>query len=174
MGSIAQIRLWAGHPFPRTELSCGLCDGRAERGDAVEHSDTDLELGDLTIELACGQALAEQLDAVHLGLGPASAVIAAPWSPRWFDRHALMCAGFRCVRQPRRCRVSTVWHSCGVDVGGGTSGGVGVMTLAGIEGAIGGDGGDLLFERDLVEQFVAGQVIQSVRRHPDLRGVALA
>jgi hypothetical protein len=34
-----------------------------------------LELGDLTVELACGEALTQALDAVHLGFGSASAVI---------------------------------------------------------------------------------------------------
>ena len=36
---------------------------------------------------------------------------------------------------------------------GRTSSGNGVMALAGVEGAVGGDAGDLLLERDLVEQF---------------------
>ena len=36
-------------------------------------NDTDLELGHLTVEVARGQALTQQLDAVHLGFGAASA-----------------------------------------------------------------------------------------------------
>ena len=44
-------------------------------------NDTDLELGDLTVELARGEALAQEFDAMHLGFGAASAVIPAPSSP---------------------------------------------------------------------------------------------
>lgn len=61
--------------LPSIDLSCGLCDGRAEPGEAVEDGNPDLELGDLTVELARGEALARELGAVHPGLGAASAVI---------------------------------------------------------------------------------------------------
>lgn len=71
-----------GRPFlSRTELSCDLCEGRAEGGKAVEDGDSDLELCNLTVEVARGQALPEELDAVHLGFSAASAVITAPSSP---------------------------------------------------------------------------------------------
>ena len=62
-------------------LSHGFRDGDAERGEAVEYGNQDLELGDLTVEFARGQALAQQLDAVHFGFCTASAVIPAPSSP---------------------------------------------------------------------------------------------
>ena len=68
-------------PFPRTHLSCGLCDRYTEGGVTVEHGGADLEFGDLTIEVACHEALPQQLYAVHLRLGAASAVVAAPFSP---------------------------------------------------------------------------------------------
>jgi hypothetical protein len=64
-----------------TDLSQGFRDGDAERGEAVQDGNADLELGDLTVELARGQALAQELDTVHLGLGAASAVVSAPSSP---------------------------------------------------------------------------------------------
>ncbi len=38
-------------PFPRTDLSRDLCDGDAERGEAIEHGDPDLELRNLTVEV---------------------------------------------------------------------------------------------------------------------------
>jgi hypothetical protein len=57
-GSVAQIGREADLPFPRIDLSCDLCDGCAERGEAVEHRDPDLELCDLTVEVPCAQALA--------------------------------------------------------------------------------------------------------------------
>lgn len=58
-----------------------ICDGGSECGEAVQDGDTHLELRDLTVEVACGEALTEQLDTVHLGLCAASAVIPAPSSP---------------------------------------------------------------------------------------------
>lgn len=42
-----------------TDLSREFCDGRAERGEAVQDGDTDLEFCDLTVEVPCAQALAE-------------------------------------------------------------------------------------------------------------------
>ena len=41
------------------DLSYGLCDGYAESGVAVEHRDPDLELGDLSVEVPCHEALAK-------------------------------------------------------------------------------------------------------------------
>ena len=67
--------------FPGTELSHSLCDGYAERGEAVQHGDLDVELRDLAVEIPRSEALARQFDAVHPGLCAAPAVIAAPSSP---------------------------------------------------------------------------------------------
>ena len=80
-----------GFPFPRTDLPHGFRYGSAERREAVQDGDTNLELGDLTVELARGEALARQLDAMHLGLCAASAVIAAPSSP-YGSTDTLRCA----------------------------------------------------------------------------------
>lgn len=49
--------------------------------EAIENCGTDFELGDLTIEGAGCDALAEQLEAVHLRLDQAAAMIAAPLFP---------------------------------------------------------------------------------------------
>ena len=68
-------------PLSRTDLSYGLCHGYAERGEAVEHGNADLELGDLTIEVPGHEALAQQLHTMHLRLDAASAVISAPMAP---------------------------------------------------------------------------------------------
>ena len=65
-------------PFPRTELSHSRCDGYAEGGEAVQNGDADLELGDLTVEVPGGQALTQQLDAVHLCFCAASGHIDYP------------------------------------------------------------------------------------------------
>lgn len=67
--------------YPRSDLSCDLSDGGAERGEAAEHGDTGLELGHLTVEIPWAQALAEQLDSVQLRFDASSAVIATPSSP---------------------------------------------------------------------------------------------
>ena len=52
-------------PFPRQPHPTAFCDWGAERGEAIEHGDTDLEHGDLTVEIPGGQALPQELDAVH-------------------------------------------------------------------------------------------------------------
>ena len=77
----AQIRCRPKFPFSWTDLSHGFSDGYAERSEAVQDGDTDLELGDLTVEIPSCQSLAQQFDAMHLGFDAAPSVIAAPSSP---------------------------------------------------------------------------------------------
>ena len=113
-------------PYPRTDLSHDLCDGHAERSEAVHHGDPDLDLRDLTIKVPRGQTLAQQFHTIHLGLDAASAVVAfgaalepmAGWPltivARWSDRSVLMRAGLRFVRSPPPCRASTAWRFSGV------------------------------------------------------------
>jgi hypothetical protein len=50
-----------------------------------------LDLCNLTVEVPRGQALPEELDAVHLGFCAAPAVVPAPSSPHG-STHALRCA----------------------------------------------------------------------------------
>ena len=57
------------------DLSYGLCDGYAKSCVAVEHGDPDMELSDLPVEVSCHEALARELDAVHLFFCAATAVI---------------------------------------------------------------------------------------------------
>ena len=52
-------RLMAVVSLTRTDSSHGFRDGYAERGEAVQHGDTDLELCDLTVEVPGGQPLAK-------------------------------------------------------------------------------------------------------------------
>lgn len=106
---IAQNGDCPAFPFPRTDLPCGLGDGRSKGGEAVQDGDTDLELRDLTVEVPGAEALAQQFHRVHSGLCAASAVISSgdtlepvagrPLTivARGFDPHALICAGPRCV-----------------------------------------------------------------------------
>jgi hypothetical protein len=49
----------ADFPFPLTDLSCDLCDGRAEGGEAVQDGNADLEFGNLTVKVARHKALAQ-------------------------------------------------------------------------------------------------------------------
>ena len=82
------------------DSSHGFSDGYAERGEAVQDGHTDLELGNLTVEVPRHEALTQQFHTVHLGLVAASAVVSAPSSP---ERAAEV---FRCsqglvARDPR-------------------------------------------------------------------------
>ena len=112
-------------PFLWTDLSDELCDGCAERGEAVQDGDTNLELRNLTVEVTRHETLTQKLYAVHLCFDAAPAVISfgaalgpvAGWPltifARWFGRSAVMRAGLRFGRLPRGCRASRAWRSCG-------------------------------------------------------------
>jgi hypothetical protein len=62
-----------------------LCDalglGCAEAGKAVEEGGADVEIGGLTLEGAGHEALAQELEASHLGLNATSTVASAPGAP---------------------------------------------------------------------------------------------
>jgi hypothetical protein len=75
------------------DLPHGFCDRDAEGGVAFHDGDADLDFRDLTVEVPCHEALAQQFHAVHLCLDAASAVVAAPVSP---DRAAEV---FRCSQR---------------------------------------------------------------------------
>jgi hypothetical protein len=68
-------------PLPRTDLAYGLSNRHAKGRIAIEHGDTDLDLGDLPVEVPCHERLAHQFEAVHLGFDAASSVVSAPASP---------------------------------------------------------------------------------------------
>jgi len=68
-------------PFPGRTYTTAVCNGYAERSEAVEHGDADLELGHLTADVPSHEALAQQLHTMHLRLDAASAVISAPMAP---------------------------------------------------------------------------------------------
>ena len=139
-------------PFPWSDLSHGFSGGYAGRGEAVQDGVTDVELGNLTVEVPSGQTLAQHFHTLHLGFDAASAVIAGPSLP---DRPA---EAFGCaqglvtrdrsgsVRLPR-FTVFPSRYDCRWAAGDNC-----VVTLPGVEGTVGGDAGDLLIRRDLVEQ----------------------
>ncbi len=68
-------------PFPRTELFHSHYERYAKRGVAFQHGDTNLEFGDLAIEVARHEGLAKQLDTVHLCFDTDLPVVSAPSSP---------------------------------------------------------------------------------------------
>ena len=65
-------------PFPRTDLFHGLCDRGAERCVAVQHSNTDLEFGNLTVEVPRHEPLAQQFDTMHLRFDAAPSLPKGP------------------------------------------------------------------------------------------------
>ncbi len=58
-------RLKVSLPFSRLTSADGLRSGDAESGEAVEDGDAELKFGGLTIEVAGGELLTEQRQAVH-------------------------------------------------------------------------------------------------------------
>ncbi len=140
-------------PFPRTDLSQGFCDGDAECREAVRNGNAEVKLGDLTVELARGEALAQELDAVHLGLGATSAVLPAPSSPDG-STDTLRCAqDLVAGDRPGGVGLPGFGILARWDDRCGTAGSDGIMALAGVESAVGGDGGNFLLGWDLIEQF---------------------
>lgn len=89
---------------------------------------------------------------MHLGLCAASAVIAAPSSPDG-STDALRCPeDLVSCNGPSGVRLPRFGVLAGWDDRGSPAGGDRVMALAGVEGPVGSDAGDLLPGRDLVEQ----------------------
>jgi len=151
-GSVAEIGWCRGFPFPRTDLSRGLCDRDAERGVAVQNGDTDLKFRDPSVEVPRHEALPQQFHAVHPRFDAASAVVSAPSSPE--DTTEV----FRCPQ----CFVS-----CGRAGGDGlprfgvllgrddsVDAAVSdcIVAFSGVVGTVGSDAADLLARQDLVEQ----------------------
>ena len=78
---VAQIRRGPEYRFPWTDLSCARRDRCSKGGEAVQDRGPDLKLGDLSVEAARHAALAQELEAAHLGFGQTSLVIACPALP---------------------------------------------------------------------------------------------
>jgi len=55
-----------GPPLSPDRLTYGFSDGYAERGEAVQDGNADLELGNLTVEVPRHEALTQQFDTVQL------------------------------------------------------------------------------------------------------------
>ncbi len=129
-----------------------LCDRYAERSVAVQHGGADLEFCDLTIEVAYHEALPQQLNAMHLRLSAASAVISAPFSPdgatEVFRGAQGPVAGDR-ARGQRFPRLGVLaWRNDGM----GASVGDGVVALARVVGAVRGDCAEVHINGELVKE----------------------
>jgi hypothetical protein len=105
------------------------------------------------VEVPSGQTLDQQFHAVHLRFDAATAVVAAPSSP---DHPA---EEFRRVKRlvARDCAKGVRFPRLGALAGrydrSSATGSDGIVTLAGVEGTIGGDARNLLIWRDLVAPF---------------------
>tara|TARA_B100002051_G_C16668665_1_gene603228 strand:+ start:222 stop:539 length:318 start_codon:yes stop_codon:yes gene_type:complete len=104
-----------------------------------------LEFSDLTVEDPRHEALPQQFHTVHLRFDAASAVIAAPVSPKRPTEIFRRPQGF--VSSDRSGSVRLPWFCvlAGWDDGGGASIRNGIMALARVIGAVCGDATDLLF-----------------------------
>ena len=152
IGSVAQIGLRPRFPFPRTDLSHGLCDRNAERGVAIQNGDTDLKLRDLSVEVPRHEALPQQFHTVHLRFDAASAVVSAPSSPEGpaevfrGAQGLVSCGRASCDHLPR------LGVPAGRDDGMGTAVSDGIVALAGVVGTVCRNTADLLLIRDLAEK----------------------
>ena len=81
-GFVAQIGLRPISPLPRTDLAYGHGTGYAKSCETVEDSGADLDLCDLTIEVARREALAKSFYTMHLRFDTAPAVIPGQISPQ--------------------------------------------------------------------------------------------
>lgn len=139
-------------PFPRTDLSYGLCDRYAESRVAVQYGDAYLGFRDLPVEVPRHERLAHQFQAMHLGFDAASAVVSAPALPQSAAKISLridrIVAGNRsgACRFPRLC-IFARWDHCM-----GVSGSNGIVAFARVVSPICGDTADVLAERDLVQE----------------------
>ena len=77
MGFVVKIWGRAYSSFPRADLSYDLCTGYIKCSVAVEDGDTDLDFGNLFVEVPQHQRLAEKLDAIHLALDATLSMVPA-------------------------------------------------------------------------------------------------
>ena len=73
--------LTSGFLFARPTSADGLCDGDAERFETVLHGDADPEFDPQPVGVPSHEFSAKQFEAVHLGLGAAVSMGAAPERP---------------------------------------------------------------------------------------------
>lgn len=100
-----------GRCLSQPHLSCGLWDRYAERGVAVQDGGADLQFCDLTIEVACHQALTRQFQAMHRRLGAVSAIVHSIFV-RVRVRGISRRFAPRSARWRLRSMASMVWRSC--------------------------------------------------------------
>lgn len=81
-GFVAQIGLMSVFPLPQTDLAYGYGTRYAKNCEAVEDRGADLDLCNLTLEVARRKALAKQFYTMHLRFDAAPAVIPGQVSPQ--------------------------------------------------------------------------------------------
>src|SRR3990167_7323930 len=151
-GFVAQIPLRSECPFPWTDLSCALRNGCSECGEAVEDGGPDLKFGDLAVEIAGHDTLAQKLEAAHLGLDQASAVVAGPALPDGPAKTAATAERLVAHHRPCGWFLPPLAVLAGWNDRGGPARRDGGVTGAGVVGTIGCDHADGLAARDLVQQ----------------------
>ena len=152
-GFVAQMAFRSAFPFPQTDLPYGHGDGYAKCGVAVEYRDSDLDFRDLPVEVPRHEALPHQFHTMHLALDAAPAMVFAPPSPdsatevsRRVDRF-VPSDGPGAGGLPRFSILPRRYDGVGMAVGNR------FVAFARVVGPIGGYGVDVLFGRDLVQQF---------------------
>ena len=139
--------------FEGIRLSDTLRLRLSERGKAVEDGGSDLQFGDLAIEVSYHDAFTQQLEAMHFCFDQAALVIAAPSFP---DRSAepVACTNnFIPGRDARRIFGPGFRIAAGGDDGAGIACGNGFVTGPCVERAIGADARDGLILWYLLQQF---------------------
>ncbi len=68
-------------PFPWADLWHAHRCGRTQTGETIQDRSPYLELSNLPVEVSCHDALAQQLEATHLGFHQAAPVITTPFFP---------------------------------------------------------------------------------------------
>jgi hypothetical protein len=80
-GFVAQIGLSLDFPLPRTDLAYGHGTRYAKSCEAIQDRGADLDLRNLSIEVARCEALTEEFHTMHLCFDAAAAVVSGQVSP---------------------------------------------------------------------------------------------
>lgn len=80
-GFVAQIGLSLDFPFPRTDLAYGAGTRYAKSCETIQDRGADLDLRNLSTEVARCEALIEEFHTMHLCFDAAAAVVSGQVSP---------------------------------------------------------------------------------------------
>ena len=139
-------------PLPQTGLAYGYGKGYAKSCEAVEDRGADLDLCNLTIEVAYREPLSQQLNAMHLRLDAAPPVVSAPSSPKGPAEVFRSAQGLVSNHGTGSDGLPRLQVLAGRDDSMGAAIRDGIVALAGVVGAIRCNAADFLVLRDLAEQ----------------------